>query len=70
VLVAVIKSEEARRRDLSSLLVIGIGGAPLGREVAERFAAVFPDIELVQVPCTLEYKALVRTASSILNLRF
>jgi len=65
-----IKSEEARRRDLSSLLVIGIGGAPLGREVAERFAAVFPDIELVQVPCTLEYKALVRTAGSILNLRF
>ncbi|CAO2182021.1 unnamed protein product [Urochloa humidicola] len=48
VLVAMIKSEEARRRDLSSLLVIGIGGAPLGREVAERFAAIFPDIELVQ----------------------
>ncbi|PAN27045.2 hypothetical protein PAHAL_5G054400 [Panicum hallii] len=48
VLVAMIKSEEARRRDLSSLLVIGIGGAPLGREVAERFAAVFPNIELVQ----------------------
>jgi non-ribosomal peptide synthetase component E (peptide arylation enzyme) len=50
VLVAMIKSEEARRRDLSSLLVIGIGGAPLGREVAERFAAIFPGIELVQVP--------------------
>ncbi|CAL4959930.1 unnamed protein product [Urochloa decumbens] len=48
VLVAMIKFEEARRRDLSSLLVIGIGGAPLGREVAERFAAIFPDIELVQ----------------------
>jgi 4-coumarate--CoA ligase len=70
VLVAMIKSEEARRRDLSSLLVIGIGGAPLGREVAERFAAVFPNIELVQVPCTLEYRALERTAGSILNLRF
>ncbi|EES01913.1 hypothetical protein BDA96_03G422300 [Sorghum bicolor] len=48
VLVAMIKSEEARRRDLSSLIVIGIGGAPLGREVAERFAAIFPNIELVQ----------------------
>ncbi|KAF8664892.1 hypothetical protein HU200_054208 [Digitaria exilis] len=48
VLVAMIKSEEARRRDLSSLLIIGIGGAPLGREVAERFAAVFPNIELIQ----------------------
>jgi acyl-CoA synthetase (AMP-forming)/AMP-acid ligase II len=48
-LVAMIKSEEARRRDLSSLLVIGVGGAPLGREVAERFAAVFPDVQIVQV---------------------
>ncbi|KAF0919745.1 hypothetical protein E2562_031081 [Oryza meyeriana var. granulata] len=48
VLVAMVKSEEARRRDLSSLLVIGIGGAPLGREVAEQFAAVFPDVEIVQ----------------------
>lgn len=48
VLVAMIKSEEARRCDLSSLLFIGIGGAPLGREVAERFAAIFPNIELIQ----------------------
>jgi acyl-coenzyme A synthetase/AMP-(fatty) acid ligase len=48
-LVAMIKSEEARRRDLSSLLVIGVGGAPLGREVAERFAAVFPDVQIGQV---------------------
>lgn len=50
-LVAMTKSEEARRRDLSSLLVIGIGGAPLGREVAERFAAIFPNVDLVQVSC-------------------
>ncbi|XP_052140995.1 4-coumarate--CoA ligase-like 5 [Oryza glaberrima] len=48
VLVAMVKYEEARRRDLSSLLVIGIGGAPLGREVAEQFASVFPNVELVQ----------------------
>ncbi|CAM0884166.1 unnamed protein product [Alopecurus aequalis] len=47
-LVALIKSDEARRRDLSSLLVVGVGGAPLGREVAERFAAVFPDVQIVQ----------------------
>jgi acyl-coenzyme A synthetase/AMP-(fatty) acid ligase len=53
VLMAMIKSEEARRRDLSSLIVIGIGGAPLGREVAERFTAIFPNIELVQVQCNL-----------------
>jgi 4-coumarate--CoA ligase len=48
-LVAMTKSEEARRRDLSSLQVIGIGGAPLGREVAESFAAIFPNVDLVQV---------------------
>ncbi|KAL5228879.1 hypothetical protein ABZP36_017144 [Zizania latifolia] len=47
-LVAMIKSEEARRRDLSSLLVIGVGGAPLGSEVAERFAAVFPNVQIIQ----------------------
>ncbi|VAH66830.1 unnamed protein product [Triticum turgidum subsp. durum] len=48
VLVAMIKSEEARRHDLSSLLVIAVGGAPLGREVAERFAAIFPSVQIVQ----------------------
>jgi 4-coumarate--CoA ligase len=48
-LVAMTKSEEARRRDLSSLQVIGIGGAPLGQEVAESFAAIFPNVDLVQV---------------------
>jgi acyl-CoA synthetase (AMP-forming)/AMP-acid ligase II len=57
-LVAMLKSEEARRRDLSSLLVIGVGGAPLGREVAERFAAVFPSVQIVQVkhqiPCRMQ----------------
>eukprot|EP00267_Zea_mays_P049220 XP_020401870.1 4-coumarate--CoA ligase-like 5 [Zea mays] len=53
VLVAMIKSEEARRCDLSSLLFIGIGSAPLGHEVTERFAAIFPNIELIQVPCNL-----------------
>ncbi|PWZ16932.1 Ribosome biogenesis protein NSA2 [Zea mays] len=48
VLVAMIKSEEAHHCDLSSLLFIGIGGAPLSREVAERFAVIFPNIELIQ----------------------
>ena len=58
VLVAMIKSKEARHGDLSSLLVIGVGGAPLGREVAERFVAVFPNVQIVQVkhqiPCRLQ----------------
>ncbi|XP_006646572.2 4-coumarate--CoA ligase-like 6 [Oryza brachyantha] len=48
VLVALTKSEEARRRDLSSLLAIVVGGAPLGPEVAERFAAVFPNVQIIQ----------------------
>ncbi|XP_020093469.1 4-coumarate--CoA ligase-like 5 isoform X2 [Ananas comosus] len=47
-LVALAKSEVALRHDLSSLRVIAVGGAPLGREVAELFAARFPDVEIVQ----------------------
>ncbi|KAG8078780.1 hypothetical protein GUJ93_ZPchr0007g5050 [Zizania palustris] len=47
-LIDMINSEEAHRCDLSSLLVIGVGGAPLGREAAERFAAVFPNVRIVQ----------------------
>ncbi|URE02667.1 AMP-binding enzyme [Musa troglodytarum] len=47
--VAMAKSDEAARRDLSSLRVLGCGGAPLGRDVAERFAARFPHVEIVQV---------------------
>uniref|UniRef100_N1R3H6 4-coumarate--CoA ligase-like protein 5 n=1 Tax=Aegilops tauschii TaxID=37682 RepID=N1R3H6_AEGTA len=58
VLVAMIKSKEARHGDLSSLLVIAVGGAPLGRDVAERFAAVFTNVQVVQVkhetPCRLQ----------------
>lgn len=66
VLMAMIKSEEARRRDLSSLIVIGIGGAPLGREVAERFTAIFPNIELVQVQCNLhDHNQLTQAAPQI-----
>uniref|UniRef100_A0A0E0FX57 4-coumarate--CoA ligase n=1 Tax=Oryza nivara TaxID=4536 RepID=A0A0E0FX57_ORYNI len=44
VVVALTKSDEARRRDLSSLVAIVVGGAPLGREVSQRFATVFPSL--------------------------
>ncbi|TVU43254.1 hypothetical protein EJB05_09703, partial [Eragrostis curvula] len=37
----------SRRRDLSSLLFVSTGGASLGREVAERFAAIFPNVTIV-----------------------
>ncbi|PWA41836.1 AMP-dependent synthetase and ligase family protein [Artemisia annua] len=46
--VAMAKSEVVMRYDLSSLRLIGCGGAPLGKEVAERFKARFPDVEIVQ----------------------
>ncbi|TVU43250.1 hypothetical protein EJB05_09699, partial [Eragrostis curvula] len=48
-LVAMAKlSGEARRLDLSSLRAVGVGGAPLGRDVAERFAAIFPNVTIAQ----------------------
>ncbi|XP_058102233.1 4-coumarate--CoA ligase-like 9 [Magnolia sinica] len=46
--VAMAKSEEVARYDLSSLESVGCGGAPLGKEVAERFKARFPNVEIVQ----------------------
>ncbi|MQL85748.1 hypothetical protein Taro_018280 [Colocasia esculenta] len=47
-IVALVKSDLVGKHDLSSLEVVGCGGAPLGREVAERFAVRFPHIEIVQ----------------------
>ena len=47
--VAFIKLELTKKYDLSSLLLLGSGGAPLGKEVAERFKEKFPIVELVQV---------------------
>jgi 4-coumarate--CoA ligase len=47
--VAFAKSELVEKYDISSLQVLGCGGAPLGKEVAERFAARFPSIGIVQV---------------------
>ncbi|KAF7135384.1 hypothetical protein RHSIM_Rhsim08G0186700 [Rhododendron simsii] len=46
--VALAKSEVVARYDLSSLRVLGCGGAPLGKEVAERFGERFPWVEIVQ----------------------
>ncbi|KAK1314056.1 4-coumarate--CoA ligase-like 9 [Acorus calamus] len=46
--VALVKSREVTGRDLSSLEVVGCGGAPLGRDVSERFALKFPHIQMVQ----------------------
>eukprot|EP00262_Sarcandra_glabra_P000269 TRINITY_DN1032_c0_g1_i2.p1 TRINITY_DN1032_c0_g1~~TRINITY_DN1032_c0_g1_i2.p1 ORF type:complete len:360 (+),score=52.60 TRINITY_DN1032_c0_g1_i2:88-1080(+) len=45
---AMAKSEEVSGYDLSSLELIGCGGAPLGKEVVDRFTARFPNVEVVQ----------------------
>ncbi|RWR72061.1 AMP-dependent synthetase and ligase family protein [Cinnamomum micranthum f. kanehirae] len=47
--VAMAKSEEVEKYDLRSLELVGCGGAPLGKEVAERFKARFPNVEIAQV---------------------
>lgn len=47
--VAMAKSDLVSKYDLSSLVLIGCGGAPLGKEVANSFAARFPDVQVVQV---------------------
>lgn len=46
--VAMAKSELTEKYDLSSLEVLGCGGAPLGKEVAEHFRTRFPHVEIVQ----------------------
>lgn len=47
--VALAKSEVVKKYDVSSLKLLGCGGAPLGKEVAENFSARFPNTEIVQV---------------------
>ncbi|GLU18513.1 hypothetical protein SLE2022_348090 [Rubroshorea leprosula] len=46
--VAFVKSDLTKKYDLSSLQVLGCGGAPLGKEVAERFSEKFPNVGIVQ----------------------
>ncbi|KAH6797142.1 AMP-dependent synthetase and ligase family protein [Perilla frutescens var. hirtella] len=46
--VAMTKSDLVDKYDLSSLQLLGSGGAPLGEEVAERFRAKFPHVDIIQ----------------------
>ncbi|KAL3512574.1 hypothetical protein ACH5RR_025291 [Cinchona calisaya] len=46
--VALAKSDLVSKYDLSSLRLLGCGGAPLGKEVSERFNARFPHVEITQ----------------------
>ncbi|KAJ8751996.1 hypothetical protein K2173_001022 [Erythroxylum novogranatense] len=47
-IVALVKSELTKKYDLSSLMGLGCGGAPLGKDVAERFKEKFPHVEIGQ----------------------
>ncbi|XP_009790448.1 4-coumarate--CoA ligase-like 9 [Nicotiana tabacum] len=46
--VAMAKSDLALKYDLSSLKLLACGGAPLGKEVAERFKSRFPNVMIIQ----------------------
>ncbi|XP_076897300.1 4-coumarate--CoA ligase-like 9 [Bidens hawaiensis] len=46
--VAMAKSDLVPKYDLSSLLMVGCGGAPLGKEMAKSFKARFPHVDIVQ----------------------
>ncbi|KAK9108429.1 hypothetical protein Syun_024440 [Stephania yunnanensis] len=46
--VAMAKLDVVKKFDLSSLELVGCGGAPLGKEVSERFTSRFPHIEITQ----------------------
>ncbi|KAI5408059.1 4-coumarate--CoA ligase-like 9 [Lathyrus oleraceus] len=48
VVTAFAKSDLVKKYDLSSIRLLGSGGAPLGKEVAESFKAKFPNVEIVQ----------------------
>ncbi|KAH9776685.1 4-coumarate--CoA ligase-like 9 [Citrus sinensis] len=46
--VALTKSELTKKYDLSSLQYLSCGGAPLGKEVTDKFKEKFPSVEIIQ----------------------
>ncbi|CAN1802199.1 4-coumarate--CoA ligase-like 9 [Linum perenne] len=48
IIVGMLKSELTKKYDLSSLFVLGCGGAPLGKDVAEKFMEKFPNVDIIQ----------------------
>lgn len=51
--VAMAKSDLVDKYDLTSLQTLRCGGAPLGKEISERFRAKFPNVEIYQVQLLL-----------------
>uniref|UniRef100_A0A7N0UTJ8 4-coumarate--CoA ligase n=1 Tax=Kalanchoe fedtschenkoi TaxID=63787 RepID=A0A7N0UTJ8_KALFE len=51
--VAMAKSDLVSKYDLSSLQGLACGGAPLGKDVAEKFRAKFPNVEISQLSLLL-----------------
>ncbi|KAL5748299.1 hypothetical protein ACOSQ2_025596 [Xanthoceras sorbifolium] len=47
-IVAFVNSELTKKYDLNSLQMLGCGGAPLGKEVADKFKEKFPNVEIAQ----------------------
>ncbi|KAK4803469.1 hypothetical protein SAY86_003286 [Trapa natans] len=47
-IVAFVKSDATSHYDLSSLILLGCGGAPLGKEIADQFKEKFPHVEIIQ----------------------
>ncbi|KDP30952.1 hypothetical protein JCGZ_11328 [Jatropha curcas] len=47
-IVGLVKSDLTKKYDLSSLLLLGSGGAPLGKDVAHRFKEKFPQVEIAE----------------------
>lgn len=55
ILVALLKSPIVKNYDLSSVYVMGVGAAPVGKEVIEAFTKRFRGVFLGQVPLRLLY---------------
>ncbi|KFK28050.1 hypothetical protein AALP_AA8G465100 [Arabis alpina] len=47
-IVTLVKSELTKKYDLQSLRSLGCGGAPLGKDIAERFNKKFPNVDIIQ----------------------
>lgn len=65
--VAMSKSDLVMEYDLSSLQTLGCGGAPLGKEVSERFKARFPNIEIIQVSNRSKLTIMILSALLLLS---